>query len=110
MDANQLRASAALGIDADAIKNDPLQIGSGILGNIALQKNGEIVNDTAADPRAVTIKGTEENPAEHIMGVPILLKDKLTDCWQFGAWARTGLQNNGPGIPQRTCPAGRHRN
>ena len=87
LDANQLQASAALGTDADAIKNDPLQIGSGILGNIALQKSGEIVNDTAADPRAITIKGTGENPAEHIMGVPVLLKDKLTGLlavWRIG--------------------------
>lgn len=86
-EANQLRASAALGTDADAIKNDPLQIGKGILGSIALQKSGEIVNDTAADPRAVTIKGTGENPSEHIMGVPVLLKDKLTGL--LAVW-RTG--------------------
>ncbi len=82
-----LHAIAALGTDAEEIKNDPLSIGTGILGNIALQNVGEIVNDTANDPRAVTIKGTEDDPLEHIMGVPILMKDKHTGLlavWRSG--------------------------
>lgn len=78
MAASTLHAIAALGMDAEEIKNDPLAIGHGILGNIALQTIGEIVNDTAHDPRAIIVKGTEQNPLEHIMGVPILLKDKHT--------------------------------
>jgi PAS domain S-box-containing protein len=84
----QLRAIAAIGDDAEAIKNDPLQLGAGILGNIALQKAGEIVNDTKSDPRAITIKGTEPIPSEHIMGVPVLLRDQLTGLlvvWRNGA-------------------------
>ncbi|WKZ49868.1 MAG: GAF domain-containing protein [Anaerolineales bacterium] len=83
----EMRAIAAMGSDAAAIKNDPLQIGQGILGNIALQKIGEIVNDTAADPRAIIVKGTEAIPHEHIMGVPILSKDQLTGLlavWRIG--------------------------
>jgi len=82
-----LRAIAALGIDSEEIKNDPLHIGSGILGSIALQNFGEIVNDTANDPRAIIIKGTEKDPLEHIMGVPILMKDKHTGLlavWRSG--------------------------
>jgi PAS domain S-box-containing protein len=82
-----LRAVSAIGIDSVEIKNDPLQTGVGILGNIALQKLGEIVNDTIGDPRTITIKGTEINPLEHIMGVPILSKDKLTGLlvvWRSG--------------------------
>ena len=85
-----MRAIAVLGLDAEAIKNDPLAIGAGILGNIALQNVGEIVNDTANDPRAVIIKGTEKNPLEHLMGVPILLKDKHTGLlavWRSGIGA-----------------------
>ncbi len=82
-----LRAIAALGLDAEEIKNDPLAIGTGILGNIALQNIGEIVNDTANDPRVIIVKGTEKNPLEHIMGVPILMKDKHTGLlavWRSG--------------------------
>jgi PAS domain S-box-containing protein len=85
---NYLYAIAAFGNDAEAIKNDPLRIGTGILGNIALQNVGEIVNDTDNDPRAVIVKGTEKNPLEHIMGVPILMKDRHTGL--LAVW-RTGL-------------------
>jgi PAS domain S-box-containing protein len=84
---SSLRAIAALGADSEAIKNDPLPIGKGILGNIALQNIGEIVNDTEHDPRAIIVKGTEKNPLEHIMGVPILMKDKHTGLlavWRSG--------------------------
>ena len=82
-----LHAIAAFGIDADEIKNDPLVIGIGILGNIALQNIGEIVNDPLEDARAVTVKGTGQNQLEHIMGVPILLKQRLTGLlaiWRSG--------------------------
>jgi response regulator RpfG family c-di-GMP phosphodiesterase len=84
---SKLRAIAALGLDAEALKNDPLLIGTGILGNIALQNVGEIVNDTANDPRTIIVKGTEKNPLEHIMGVPILLKEQHTGLiaiWRSG--------------------------
>lgn len=84
----EMRAIAAFGSDAEQIKNDPLQLGSGILGHIALQKRGEIVNNANSDPRAITIKGTETVPFEHIMGVPILLKQQLTGLlavWRIGA-------------------------
>ncbi|HEX6269890.1 MAG TPA: GAF domain-containing protein [Anaerolineales bacterium] len=83
-----LRAIAAFGLDAEEIKNHPLAIGTGILGNIALQKAGEIVNDAENDPRAITVKGTQQNQLEHIMGVPILLKERHTGLlaiWRSGA-------------------------
>lgn len=88
--ASMLQAIAVLGIDAEAIKSDPLPIGAGILGNIARQSVGEIVNDTANDPRTIIVKGTEKNPLEHLMGVPILLKDKHTGLlavWRSGIGA-----------------------
>ncbi|HJS19245.1 MAG TPA: GAF domain-containing protein [Anaerolineales bacterium] len=82
-----LRAIAALGKESAEIKDDPLLLGAGILGNIALQNVGEIVNDTANDPRSIIVKGTQEEPFEHIMGVPILLKEKHTGLlaiWRSG--------------------------
>ena len=83
----QLRAIAAVGKEAIEIKNDPLTVGSGILGNIALQQFGEIVNDTTGDQRAITIKGTKIDPNEHLMGVPVLSKDLLSGL--LAVW-RTG--------------------
>ncbi|MCX6060179.1 MAG: GAF domain-containing protein [Chloroflexi bacterium] len=83
-----LRAIYAIGADADQIKNDPLELGVGILGNIALQKFGEIVNNSSGDPRAITIKDTVDDPYGHIMGVPVLAKNQLTGL--LVVW-RTGL-------------------
>jgi HD-GYP domain-containing protein (c-di-GMP phosphodiesterase class II) len=82
-----LQAIAACGPDADEIKQDPLQIGEGILGNIAQQREGEIVNDSVNDPRGITIQGTEDIPAEHLMGVPILSRERLSGLiavWREG--------------------------
>jgi PAS domain S-box-containing protein len=82
-----LRAIATLGRDSEELKNHSQTIGTGILGNIALQNAGEIVNDTLKDPRAITVQGTEDDPFEHIMGVPVVLKDKNTGLiavWRSG--------------------------
>ncbi len=86
-----LRAISATGLNANEIKNDPLETGIGILGNIALQKFGEIVNDTVGDSRTITIKGTEVDPDGHVMGVPVLSKDQLTGL--LVVW-RSGVNNN----------------
>jgi PAS domain S-box-containing protein len=83
-----LRAIAALGQDAEAIKQDPLIMGEGILGDIAMRQAGQIVNDTAAEPRGIAVKGTEIVPCEHLMGVPVLSKGQLTALiavWRTGA-------------------------
>lgn len=82
-----LRAIAAFGKESREIKNDPLPLGSGILGDIALQKSGEIVNNSIEDSRAIIVKGTECHPNEHLMGVPVLSKDQLTGL--LAVW-RTG--------------------
>jgi PAS domain S-box-containing protein len=84
---SKLHAIAAKGLDAEALKQDPLTLGHGIGGNIALSKVGEIVNYAARDPRAITVIGTEVNPVEHFMGVPIISKDVLTGLlivWRTG--------------------------
>ncbi|HND90815.1 MAG TPA: GAF domain-containing protein [Anaerolineales bacterium] len=82
-----LRAISALGRESDEIKNDPLKIGNGILGNIALNKQGEIVNNTITDPRSIPVVGTEIERDEHIMGMPFLSKGQLTGLlvvWRVG--------------------------
>lgn len=85
-----LRAIAAQGKDAAEIMNDPLEMGRGILGNSASNKAGEIVNDAFNDPRSVIIKGTEVDPHEHLMSVPVLEKDQLTGL--VVVW-RSGVEN-----------------
>ncbi|MGZ9220485.1 MAG: GAF domain-containing protein [Anaerolineales bacterium] len=81
------RAISVVGADAEEIKSNPVEIGQGILGKIALRKVGEIVNDASNTPLAVTVKGTIANPFEHILGVPILSLDHVTGL--MAVW-RTG--------------------
>ena len=83
-----LVAIAAIGQEANEIKNDPLIIGQGILGSIALTKAGEIINNTTSDPRAITIKGTDDVSDEHLMAAPIMsqgILNGLLVVWRIGA-------------------------
>lgn len=75
---NNFVAISSIGRDSEEIKNDPVPLGYGILGNIAKQGFGEIVNNTVNDPRAIVVKGTNLIEHEHIMGVPITSKGVLT--------------------------------
>jgi len=83
-----LKAIVALGLEAEHIINDPLEMGTGILGNIAMKMAGEIVNNTMSDPRSIIIQGTDMMADENIMGIPVLEKDQLTGLvavWRTGA-------------------------
>ncbi|MFM8322686.1 MAG: GAF domain-containing protein [Chloroflexota bacterium] len=87
-DTQVLRAIAAQGPDANEIKQDPLNLDTGLLGPMAARKRGEIINNTDQDVRAVIIRGTQETPHEHLMGAPLLARDRLTGLiavWRVGA-------------------------
>ena len=86
-DTDTLQAIAVLGEDAEEIMAASLALDEGILGAIAQQKVGEVINYAGNDPRAILIEGTENIEAEHIVGVPILLKDQLSGLmvvWREG--------------------------
>ena len=81
------RAIAAVGGEAEELRNDTIKLGEGILGNIARTKVGEIVNDTNSDPRTVLISGTELTPDEHLIAVPLLANEELKGLmavWRHG--------------------------
>jgi GAF domain-containing protein/DNA-binding response OmpR family regulator len=86
-DGRTFRAIAVVGDIAEELRNDTIMLGEGILGNIALQKRGEIVNDTNADARSVHIAGTEDVLDEHLMAVPLLANEDLKGI--MAVW-RTG--------------------
>ncbi len=86
-DSSILHGIAVVGEDAEEIKHSPLSIGEGILGSVAEQKIGEIVNNAENDPRARFIEGTQENLYEHLMSVPVISKEQLTGLmvvWRTG--------------------------
>ena len=81
-------AIAAIGNDATEIKNDPIYKGRGILGSIIQSREGRIANDASNMAGVVTIAGTVEKDYEHLMGTPILVKDRITGLmavWRTGA-------------------------
>jgi GAF domain-containing protein/DNA-binding response OmpR family regulator/tetratricopeptide (TPR) repeat protein len=82
------RAIAAVGEEAEELRNDTIILGEGLLGNIALTKKAEIVNDTNNDPRALIITGTESMSDEHMLAIPLLANDELKGLmavWRHGA-------------------------
>ncbi len=86
-DGETFRAIAVVGEDVEEIKADPVKLGEGILGSIAMNKTGEIVNDAFQDGRAINIKGTERAPSENLMAVPLLSGDRVSGL--MAVW-RTG--------------------
>ncbi|MFN8411425.1 MAG: GAF domain-containing protein [Anaerolineales bacterium] len=81
------RAIAAVGAEAEYLRNDEIKIGQGILGSIAQTKFGEIVNDVNNDSRGVTIAGTDTSPDEHLLVVPLLANNDLKGLmavWRSG--------------------------
>ena len=86
-DGNMFRAIAAVGEEAENVRNDTVKLGEGILGSIAQNRAGEIVNDVNNDPRAITITGTQMAPNEHLLAVPLLASDGLKGLmavWRIG--------------------------
>ena len=86
-DGQIFRAIAAVGEQAEELRNDIVTLGEGLLGSIARTKVGEIVNDTNSDPRTLQITGTQESPDEHLLAVPLLANDELKGL--MAVW-RTG--------------------
>jgi signal transduction histidine kinase len=82
------RAIAAIGMEADNLRNDTITLGEGILGNVAKNRIGEIVNDVKNDPRVLRITGTEIDINEHMLIVPLLANGELIglmSVWRTGA-------------------------
>jgi PAS domain S-box-containing protein len=86
-DGRTFQAIAAVGDQVDEIKNDPILLGEGILGSVALKRTGEIVNDAMSDSRAITIVGTQALTHEHLMAVPLLSGERvhgIMAVWRTG--------------------------
>ncbi|GAB4541131.1 MAG: hypothetical protein Fur002_09040 [Anaerolineales bacterium] len=72
-----LQPIAAAGKDAEAIAKDHVDMGAGILGEVALAKKGRIINDASSDKNALVVEGTQQAEHEHLLVAPILTQDEL---------------------------------
>src|SRR5436190_4111830 len=86
---DMLRASVVVGDDAEAIASDAIRLGEGIIGDLAARGAAELVNDTAADPRAIPIPGTAPpEEGERLMTAPLLVRDEVIGM--MAVWRHAG--------------------
>jgi GAF domain-containing protein/DNA-binding response OmpR family regulator len=88
-DGRSFHAILAIGELADAIRADTIIEGEGIIGDVIRTRTPEFVNQTANDPRTVSIPGTEDiNPEiERLMIAPMIARDRVTGVaavWRTG--------------------------
>ena len=69
--------AVALGELGDALMQDAITPGEGIIGDLATRGAAEIVNDVNGDPRAVHIPGSGEDVEERIMAAPLLARGRV---------------------------------
>jgi signal transduction histidine kinase/FixJ family two-component response regulator len=71
------RAITVLGADTEAIRNDTIALGEGIIGDLARRGTAEVINDVTRDPRARLIPGTPQQEAEQLMVAPLLAGNRV---------------------------------
>ena len=76
-DSEVLRAVVVIGPIADQIRDSPVLPGEGILGDLVLRARGEVINDTAADPRTIQIPGTGDED-DRLMATPLIVRGRAT--------------------------------
>ena len=76
-DAGTFTAIVALGPIAEQIRSSPVVPGHGILGDIAVRAEAEVINDTTADPRTVIIPGTSDDP-DRLLAAPLIARGQVT--------------------------------
>ncbi|MGZ6341342.1 MAG: response regulator, partial [Candidatus Limnocylindrales bacterium] len=64
----------AIGRIAQAVREMEIRPGYGIIGDLARRGVAEAINDTADDPRSVTIPGTKPDEHDRLMAGPLLAR------------------------------------
>ncbi|MGH2407938.1 MAG: GAF domain-containing protein [Candidatus Limnocylindrales bacterium] len=77
-DGRIFRPFKALGSFAEAVLADTIELGIGVIGDLAARGEAEMVNDVAADSRTVDIPGTEGVDDDfRLMAAPLLSRGKV---------------------------------
>jgi transcriptional regulator with GAF, ATPase, and Fis domain len=105
-DGRTLKAIAAQGKDAQAVKDDVTHLGTGIIGSIVQKGVAERIDDTTRDARKLHVLGTEETPeGEKLIVAPLLVQGKAIGAlaiWRnpqdpMRPWSSTGKAGLSPG-------------
>lgn len=76
-DGRIFRPIVCLGDSADAIMASTVELGKGIIGDLAQRGAADVINDTVAHPRSVTIPGTQRTPGEKMIVAPLLADERV---------------------------------
>ena len=91
------KAAIVIGDYADEIRAHTVKPGEGMLGAVAQAGVAEAINDINADPRSITIPGTEDEDSERIVIAPLKSGDEvigLMSVWRFATsdpWAQADV-------------------
>jgi GAF domain-containing protein/CheY-like chemotaxis protein/anti-sigma regulatory factor (Ser/Thr protein kinase) len=83
-----MRALVVEGAISDQLNEIVVNYGQGIMGNIWKDRDAEMINDVANDPRGVKIAGTDDTPDEKMMVCPLLSGDDVIGLMTL--WRSTG--------------------
>jgi GAF domain-containing protein/CheY-like chemotaxis protein len=83
-DGETLKAIVAIGALAEPVLNDSIRVGEGIIGDIVLRRDAEVINDVKADGRSVEIPGTDSDIEERLMVASLVARDQVVGV--FAAW------------------------
>ncbi|MGH2447277.1 MAG: response regulator [Chloroflexota bacterium] len=78
----------ALGHDAEQILASEVEVGVGIIGDVARRGEPEVIHDTKTDRRRVHIAGTAEESVEQLMVAPLFAGEHVTGMmavWRFSS-------------------------
>jgi len=76
-DFKTLQPLAVSGKDAEAIGKDHIDMGLGVIGELALAKTGKIINDASLLEGALVVEGTQRAEHEHLLAAPVLAQGEL---------------------------------
>ena len=74
----------AIGAIAEPVLNDSIRVGEGIIGDIVLRRDAEVINDVKGDGRSVEIPGTDPDVEERLMVASLIARDQVVGV--FAAW------------------------
>ena len=90
-DGQTLRAIAALGKYAAAMKSASMRRGEGIVGHVAQSGIAEVVENTARDARAKQVPGTPAIEEETLMCAPLISKGEVFGVMAVGRSCARGI-------------------
>ena len=103
-----MRAIAARGDAAEALRAELIRLGEGIIGTLAAEAKAEFVNDVFHDPRGIVVPGMNEPETERLMAAPLMRGDEVIGMlavWRTTAPFTTGDLNFLVGLSRQAAIA-----